>query len=252
MLDYIESVMNARSMEEVWSIHCKAMAGFGFNRLFYGMTRSRNHESLGDRDDFLLLTNMDEAYTGPFIDEGLYLHAPMMRWVLSNTGAASWAWLRQQADNYSDGELRVLDFNMQHEVKAGYSISFRDVSPRALAAIALIVDPDVEQDAVDAMFQNRGREILAMNNVLHLKAMQLPYTAARKELTKRQRETLEWVGEGKTTQDIGIIMGLTPATVEKHLRLAREALDVETTAQAVVKAAFQNQIFLVEGLSVTN
>jgi LuxR family transcriptional regulator len=41
-------------------------------------------------------------------------------------------------------------------------------------------------------------------------------------------------------------MDLTPATVEKHLRLARESLDVETTAQAVLKASFQNQIFLLE------
>ena len=41
-------------------------------------------------------------------------------------------------------------------------------------------------------------------------------------------------------------MGLTPATVEKHLRLARQALSVETTAQAVLKAAFQNQIFFLE------
>ena len=42
------------------------------------------------------------------------------------------------------------------------------------------------------------------------------------------------------------LMGLTPATVEKHLRLAREALDVETTAQAVLKAAFYNQMFTVD------
>ena len=65
-------------------------------------------------------------------------------------------------------------------------------------------------------------------------------------LTNRQREVLEWVGDGKTTQDIATIMDLTPATVEKHLRLARESLDVETTAQAVLKASFQNQIFLLE------
>jgi len=39
---------------------------------------------------------------------------------------------------------------------------------------------------------------------------------------------------------------LTPATVEKHLRLAREALDVETTAQAVLKAAFYNKMFVLE------
>ena len=57
---------------------------------------------------------------------------------------------------------------------------------------------------------------------------------------------LEWVGDGKTVQDTAVIMGLTPPTVEKHLRLARQALNVETTAQAVLKAAFQNQIFVLE------
>ena len=67
-----------------------------------------------------------------------------------------------------------------------------------------------------------------------------------RKLTGRQREALEWVGEGKTTQDIATIMGLTQATVEKHLRLAREALGVETTAQAVLKASYQNQIFVIE------
>ncbi|MEP3034604.1 MAG: sigma factor-like helix-turn-helix DNA-binding protein, partial [Pseudoruegeria sp.] len=50
-----------------------------------------------------------------------------------------------------------------------------------------------------------------------------------------------------TTQEIAQIMGLTAATVEKHLRLAREVLDVETTAQAVLKASFNNQIFIIEG-----
>jgi len=66
----------------------------------------------------------------------------------------------------------------------------------------------------------------------------------RRPLTRRQREVLEWVGDGKTVQDIALLMGLTPATVEKHLRLAREALEVGTTAQAVLKASYQNQIFV--------
>lgn len=248
MLAYIKSVMAARTMEEVWPLHCRAMSKYGFNRILYGMTRSRSRESLGNRDDFLVLTNLDEAYTEPFVDQGLYLHAPMMRWVLNNTGAASWTWLKENSHTLTPKELEVLQFNVQRGVHSGYSISFQDVTPRAIAAIALIADEDVSQSTVDSIWENHGREIVAMNNVLHLKVMNLPYTAARKTLTKRQRETLEWVGEGKTTQDIGIIMGLTAATVEKHLRLAREALDVETTAQAVVKASFQNQIFLVEGL----
>lgn len=245
MLSYTERLMAARTIEEVWPIHCEAMAAYGFNRLLYGMTRSRTRESLGNRDDFLILTNLDENYTDRFIDEGLYLHAPMVRWVLENTGAGSWSWIRENAHLLTPEELKVSQFNHEQGVTSGYSISFNGITPRAIAAIALIADTEVSQEAVDAMFENRGREIVAMNNIMHLKVMNLPYDVARKTLTKRQRETLEWVGEGKTTQDIGTIMGLTPATVEKHLRLAREALDVETTAQAVVKASFQNQIFLV-------
>jgi LuxR family transcriptional regulator len=84
-----------------------------------------------------------------------------------------------------------------------------------------------------------------MNNVVHLKLLTLPYSGTR-PLTRRQRQVLEWVGDGKTTQDIAVLIGLTAATVEKHLRLAREALDVDTTAQAVLKAAFQNQMFVIE------
>jgi LuxR family transcriptional regulator len=80
-----------------------------------------------------------------------------------------------------------------------------------------------------------------INNVAQLKIMSLPHlTPSGERLTNRQREALEWVSNGKTTQDIAILMGLTQATVEKHLRLARKVLGLETTAQAVIRAAFQN------------
>ncbi len=246
MLEYVERITATATMEELWQAHCEAMAEYGFGRLMYGQTQSRSRAHLGSRDDFLILTNLEEGYTDTFVNDGLYLNAPMVRWAVENSGACSWNWIRDHADSLTPAETEVMTFNLKHGVKAGYSISFNDVSVRSIAAIGLIADEGVSQSEVDALWQINGREITAMNNVAHLKIMNLPYPSPRKMLTARQRETLEWVGEGKTTQDIGTIMGLTPATVEKHLRLAREALDVETTAQAVLKASFQNQIFLVE------
>jgi len=246
MLDYMEAIMAAQSIEEIWPVHKKAMAGYGFNRLIYGMTRSRSRENLGNRDDFLVLTNMPESYMKPYFEEGLYLHAPMMQWVLHNTGACSWSWMAENEDNFTERQKYVMQYNYDCGIRTGYSIGFNKITQRSRAAIAMIADIGVPQEDVDAMWAEHGREILAMNNNMHLKVMNLPYTAAHKNLTNRQREALEWVGEGKTTQDIGTIMGLTAATIEKHLRLAREVLDVETTAQAVVKASFQNQIFLIE------
>ena len=224
------------------------MASFGFDRLIYGFTRFRTQTSLGDPNDFLLLSNHDRCYLDRFVGQGLYHHAPMVHWALENDGCCSWSVLADMAQSgaLTDQERAVLAFNQSVGVVAGYTISFRSVSSRAKGAIALTARSGMTQQDADGIWDRHGQAIILMNNIVHLKILTLPYTPPNQVLTKRQREALEWVGDGKTMQDIAQIMGLTQATVEKHLRLAREALNVETTAQAVMKAAFMNQMFLLE------
>ncbi len=65
-------------------------------------------------------------------------------------------------------------------------------------------------------------------------------------LTGRQREILEWIADGKSMQDVCILTGLSLSTVEKYLRRARDELGVETTAQAVAKVSFFNQLYVSE------
>lgn len=247
LLTYIDAMTNSADIQELWAMHCARMASFGFDRIIYGFTRYRTSSSLGDPQDFVLLTNQDADYITPFIEDGLYFHAPMLKWALENNGACSWRWMEEMArkEAFTPAEFKVVQFNLAHDVTAGYTISFRSVSARSKGAIALTGRKGMSQDEVEKIWAKHGDEIVAINNVAHLKLITLPYTGNR-PLTKRQREVLEYVGDGKTTQDTALILGLTPATVEKHLRLAREALDVETTAQAVLKAAFHNQMFIVD------
>ncbi len=246
MLSYCEKVISADSAEDVWALHTETMASYGFDRLLYGFTTFRTTTGFGNPDDFLVMSNHNPEYIRTFLNEGLYFNGPMVRWAASNVGACSWGWLAKQSEALTDNEKKVLEFNRKHDVVAGYSISFPDVSIRNKGAIALTAKPGMTQDEADAVWAEHGRLIHAMNGVMHLKLIHLPYAGSDKHLTKRQREALEWVRDGKTTQDIAEIMGLTPATIEKHLRLAREALDVDTTAQAVLKASFRNQIFVFE------
>ncbi|WP_226782274.1 LuxR family transcriptional regulator [Oceaniglobus trochenteri] len=246
MIDHLERIVEATSVEDVWQLHCDKMLSYGFDRLLYGFTRFRTATGFGDREDFLIMTNHDPEYADKFMNGGLYFHAPMVHWALNNNGACSWGWWANNADSLTPSERKVVAFNLSHGVTAGYSISFRDASIRNKGAIALTARRGMSQDEVEEIWSEHGRDITVMNNVAHLKLIQLPYSTPARQLTKRQREALEWVRDGKTTQDAAEIMGLTAATVEKHLRLAREALDVETTAQAVLKASFQNQIFVVE------
>ena len=245
LVGFLERVTSASSVEQVWTELTRAMADHGFDRLIYGFTRFRTAQSFGDIDDLLVLTNHDKAYTERFMGDRLYADAPMVRWAAENTGACSWRWIRDHYEHLTPAEMRVAEFNREMGVIAGYSISFPGHSHRAKGAIALTARSGMDQDAVDAVWKAHGRVLTQMATAAHLQMTTLPYSGARRPLTDRQREALEWVGDGKTTQDIATIMGLTPATVEKHLRLAREALDVDTTAQAVLKASFQNQIFVV-------
>ena len=244
----LNRLLDATTMEELWDVHTRLMADYGFDRLIYGSTQFRTAHSLGNPEDFVILTNHAPDYAEPFINDGLYFHAPMVRWSLENDGACSWSMLaaRLAADDLTPEERRVLDFNRQHGVIAGYSISFRSLRPRMKAAIALTARMGMTQAEVDALWQRHGASILALNNVAHRCILSLPYESPSRPLTDRQREVLDWVGDGKTVQDIAVLMGLTSATVEKHLRLARQALSVETTAQALLKAAFQNQIFILD------
>ncbi|SLN12858.1 autoinducer binding domain-containing protein [Roseisalinus antarcticus] len=242
--DYLDALTNAATVESLWRQHTDRMAEYGFDRLIYGFTRYRFGESLGDPQDWVVLTNQSPEYMERFIDEGLYHHAPMLHWALENDGACSWRWIAQPG-NLTAEEQRVVAVNISMGVVAGYTISFRSVSERSKGAIALTARPGLTQADVEEIWEKHGSEIVVMNNVAHLKLLSLPYSGAR-TLTKRQREVLQWVGDGKTTQDVALLLGVSPATVEKHLRLAREALDVETTAQAILKAAFYNQMFVFE------
>ncbi len=247
--EHLSAIVNSPSVEALWDLHTSKMAEYGFDRLLYGFTYYRSGASLGDPADFILLTNHSRAYTDVFIGEGLYFHAPMVRWALEHEGACSWSILAEMLDReaLTRQERRVIEFNRSMGVTAGYSISFKAVTQRSKGAIALTAREGMSQDDVDDVWARHGDDIMVMNNVAHLKILTLPRSVPGRTLTPRQREVLEWVGDGKTIQDIADILGLTPATVEKHLRLAREALDVETTAQAVLKAAFQHQMFVLEG-----
>ncbi|MBS3951498.1 MAG: response regulator transcription factor [Methylomicrobium sp.] len=55
-------------------------------------------------------------------------------------------------------------------------------------------------------------------------------------LTGREAEILMWISRGKTNKEVGIILGSSPRTVNKHLEHIFEKLGVSTRAAAVAKA----------------
>lgn len=57
-----------------------------------------------------------------------------------------------------------------------------------------------------------------------------------KTMSEREIEILRWVQEGKSNQEIGMILNISPLTVKNHVQKVLRKLDVRNRAQAVSKA----------------
>lgn len=241
----INAMAEARRAEEVWQLAMGHFAGLGFGRGNYGFTRFRSAASAGDMSDAIYLTTFGPDYSAFYFRDGFFARTPLYRWALEHDGCCSWRWVEEalRAGRLCPDEAEAVRHNLTLGLRAGLTFSFPEVAPRQKGALGLAADPGLGHDAVDAILARHGAAMQAVVHVMHLRICHLPFPTRRRPLSKRQREALEWVAEGKTTQDIALLMGISPAMVEKHLRLARLALDVETTAQAVAKGMLLNQIF---------
>jgi LuxR family transcriptional regulator len=243
-LAYINRVTALGSVEEVWAAHLDRMASYGFDLLLYASTSFRINEGAGDYRDALILTNYPKAFTDVYVEQEMFRDAPTVRWAMRETGARSLSAFAEdaQAGLLSERELRVAAFSQEHGIVAGYALSFPKSSVRAGHGIGLC-SSGMTQAEIDAAWPRIGEAVHAENMVMHLKLCTLP-CGSRRQLSDKQREVLELVADGKTVQDVALVLDRNVATIEKHLRKVRDAMDAETTAQAVLKASMQNQLYL--------
>ena len=245
VLPLLGRIAQADSIDAAWAPACAYFAGLGFKRLNYGLTRFRTERSIGDPDDALYLSTSDPEYAQLYFRGGLYAKTPVYRWALRTTGVTTWRWVQ---DDFAAGRLprdeaEAVRLNARFGIVAGIAISFPEVAGRTKGALGLTADPGLDHDEVDRVWAEHGPAMMAVAQMMHLRIASLPAAHVRRDLTLRQREALEWVADGKTAADVAILMGVSTAMVEKHLRLAREALGVETTAHAVAKGTLLNLIF---------
>lgn len=248
VLEVLGRIAAAQRIDEAWRLAADFFAPLGFSRLNYGLTRLRTESSVGDLADALYLSTAEPEYARLYVRDGFFKRAPVYRWAVSNTGLRTWRWVHDDfaAGRLTPEEAEAVRVNARFGIFAGVSISFPETQ-RTKGALGLTADLGLDHDDVDAILGRNRAGIEAVAHMMHLRIITLPASYVRRALTPRQREVLEWVADGKTTQDIAILMSISAAMVEKHLRLAREALNVETTAQAVAKGTLLNLIFTGDG-----
>jgi LuxR family transcriptional regulator, quorum-sensing system regulator SdiA len=237
----VSAILAALDVTTAWEAYRTAVARTGFDHIIYGGTRLPTTGILGDLRDALILHHGPTAYLDIYLGEELYLHSPTYAWAEHNSGFVSWSEaLAAVPPKPTPQMLRIAQLNAQFDVFAGYVGSLNDVVPGMRGVIGLSPGNGMHRPEVDALWKVHGRQIEMLSRLIQLRIASLPQAGQRRPLTNRQREALVWSSRGKTMQDVATIMGLSIATVEKHLRMAREALDAQTTAHAVQKAVLLN------------
>lgn len=78
--------------------------------------------------------------------------------------------------------------------------------------------------------------LIEIANRLHRRVIAEVFGEDRPHLTTRELECLRWIGLGKDTSEIAVILNISPHTARDYLKSARYKLDCVTSAQAVSKA----------------
>jgi len=225
---------------------CEHLRGLGFAHLLYGYSPDSRGPVLGSPEDYLVMSTLAPSVIEELVLKSHFRQSMTFLWHLGNPAIAKWSRGAGECGLPADftPTPESLDFFSRHDMMTGCCIGLSQERTRGRAVLALIGPPAWSQAQVDALIDALENEIFVVAGVMHRCLSNLPLRIERRSLTPRQREVLEWVANGKTAADIALIMGISPPTVEKHLRLARETLGVETTAHALIKAAFLNQVFV--------
>lgn len=239
----MSEILRASELESAWAAIVATLRGIGFRHVVYGYSPDSRGAVLGAVEDILVLSTLAPADIAELVGSGHHLASVTFNHALRHQGVFSWSMTAGPPPPEPLSQA-ALDFYERVEMHAGCTIGFSAHRTRGLAVMALAAPPGVGQPELDVWLRAADSALFVLASVAHRALSGLPWPRPTGSLTPRQREVLEWVAEGKTTADIACILGLTPATVEKHLRLARQCLGVETTAHALIKAAFLNQVFV--------
>jgi DNA-binding CsgD family transcriptional regulator len=177
------------------------------------------------------------------IPGGAYLENMAMERVEQNTfyGRLRASVLPQAISN-DDAELAGPEFkelreaHARYDIQSGYGVGIPGEGPIrrivVLASRRLLSPAEAERLRGDATlfaaclyFARRMRELMAAENPAFVK------------LTPQERRCLNWASQGKTSWEIGQIIGIAERTVVFHLENAKAKLGVRSRQQAVATAA---------------
>lgn len=224
-LDELEEFAAADSLAGLTALLEKHASRLGFQHFVYALEVPG-----GPPNGRLALVNgYPEAWLEHYFQQGFFASDPVLHYARGHVLPIEWDALGPKAL-----ANRVMCEASDFGLRLGVSAPIH--GPRAELGVLSFA-------TADSLGRERTRAALpltqllagyvheALGRVLRREEVNLP-----RPLTPRERECLLWVAEGKTSWEIGLILGTSERTVNFHLTNAASKLGVSSRQHAVAKA----------------
>ena len=235
---YVERIVASQTAREAFDVFCEAMRHRGYDRIAYSLVN--DHPSLGLSSKHGLATSYPEDWMKYYAAHNFSLIDPVTRRVLTKRTPFFWSDATAKLDRLS-ASLRMMNEAADAGLGDGIGIPLRgDGAELAGVGIARSSLPAPERNKAQDYSFLAGAYLLS--TCLHETYRDLIIKAARAELSKREHDVLSWGAEGKTDEEISIILSISARTVRFHWSNIFKKLAANGRTYAITKALRQQMI----------
>lgn len=230
--EFIERSNRATTSGELRDLLEKAALDQGFDRLAYGVKNDGRTAPENEDLSAAVMLKFPEDWVKHYFEQGYQDHDPVIEYSPVTLAAYIWDELPLRFD-LRPKQRRLLAEAREAGLKRGLSIPVHGPG----GSVAIFSFASSEDDADPGAAVGHFQPLCAQFHVAYANLQgPLRTEAPRVELTRRERECLSWVAQGKSSWDIGQILGITEFTVSYHVKKAMRKLGSSSRIVAVVKA----------------
>jgi LuxR family quorum sensing-dependent transcriptional regulator len=183
----------------------------------------------------LLAGNPHPAWHAHYVEHRLYSRDFRVRYALSSSSPFFGSEVLASGGDISAEDRAFAAVAAGFGLSESYVLPHRTTDNRVFAVVAVGPGREIDNPYRVALLC-LASSLLHAGLRIEAEAVEASSVLARRRLTPRQLECLEWSRHGKSSADIGHILGLSPRTIDEHLAAVCEALGVRTRVQAVSTA----------------
>ncbi|MER9071127.1 LuxR family transcriptional regulator [Mesorhizobium sp. M0902] len=183
------------------------------------------------RRDPAIMLNYPDKWQQRYFEMGYHSIDPIIKTGRKRADAFRWSEVYNDASTTED-ERRVFDEAATFGLRSGISVPLH--GPHGSFAIMSFAQP------WDHEFQNRTVTYLQLAALhFHLRVAKFENSSGIGEVPKlspRERECILWAARGKSSWEIGTILGISLNTVNFHIKNVMQKLDVGSRTVAAIRA----------------